>query len=53
MFVAEGLKEGTLAAASSRGTQISAQPDFEKIITPNPEGILQSGQQKSCSQQAK
>ena len=34
-------------------TQIPAQPDFGKIITPNPEGISQCGKKQSCSQQAK
>ena len=52
MFVAEGLEEETLAAART-ATQILAQSDLRIIITPNPEGVPQSGQQQSCSQQAK
>ena len=42
----------TLAAARTEEPRNSAVWLW-KIISPNPEGILQSGQQQSCSQQAK
>ena len=49
---AESSAEETLAAAKQRNLGILRSPT-KKIITPNPEGILQCGQQINCSQQAK